>query len=141
MKKLRVTVDGHTYIVSVEELSGRQDATAGDERDKTGGEVLRTPADRPTAKDRVAPTAQPNINELQSAPADAGLVVPAPMPGSIVNVSVKTGDTVEEDAVLLILEAMKMENEITAPKAGQVVQVLVEKGATVNSGDPLIVIA
>ena len=63
------------------------------------------------------------------------------MPGNILNVNVKPGDNVEKGAVLLILEAMKMENEIMAPEAGTVTSVAVSKGATVQSGDVLVTLA
>ena len=62
------------------------------------------------------------------------------MPGNILDVKVATGTSVKKGDVLIILEAMKMENEIMAPCDGTVKQVLVNKGATVNSGDPLVVI-
>ena len=63
------------------------------------------------------------------------------MPGNILDVKVKAGDTVKAGDVLLILEAMKMENEIMAPAAGTVTSVNVAKGSTVNSGDVLCTIA
>ena len=62
------------------------------------------------------------------------------MPGNILKVNVKTGDAVKAGQVLVVLEAMKMENEIMAPKAGTVTQVLVSKGSTVDTGAPLVVI-
>jgi glutaconyl-CoA decarboxylase len=63
------------------------------------------------------------------------------MPGTILKVNVAAGQTVKEGDLLVVLEAMKMENEIFAPKGGTVSQVLVEKGASVNTGDVLVVIA
>lgn len=66
------------------------------------------------------------------------VIVEAPMPGAILGVSVKAGDKVEIDQVLLILEAMKMENEIVSPVKGTVISVNVTKGDSVNSGDLLI---
>ena len=62
------------------------------------------------------------------------------MPGTILDIKVKVGDTVANGAVLVILEAMKMENEIMAPVAGTVQSISVTKGASVNSGDVLVVI-
>ena len=62
------------------------------------------------------------------------------MPGNILNVNVKVGDTVKKGQVLLILEAMKMENEIMAPKDGTVTAVNVQKGSTVESGALLVTI-
>ena len=69
-----------------------------------------------------------------------GTSVDAPMPGNILKVQVTAGQAVKEGDVLVILEAMKMENEIMAPKSGTVTQVLVEKGANVETGAPLVVI-
>ena len=63
------------------------------------------------------------------------------MPGSILSVNVKVGDKVEKGAVLCILEAMKMENEIMAPEAGTVTSVATTKGASVQSGDVLVTLA
>ena len=71
----------------------------------------------------------------------AGEKVDSPMPGTILKVNVAAGQSVKEGDLLVILEAMKMENEIFAPKAGTVTQVLAAKGASVNTGDPLVVIA
>ena len=64
----------------------------------------------------------------------------APMPGTILKVNVQNGQAVQEGDVLVVLEAMKMENEILAPKAGTVTQVLVSKGSTVDTGAALVVI-
>ena len=63
------------------------------------------------------------------------------MPGTILKVNVTAGQAVKEGDLLVVLEAMKMENEIMAPKSGSVAQVVVSKGATVNTGDVLVVIA
>ena len=74
------------------------------------------------------------------AAAAAGEQVKSPMPGTILDVKVKAGDAVKKGAVLCVLEAMKMENEIMAPRDAKVVQVLAAKGASVNSGDVLVVL-
>ena len=70
----------------------------------------------------------------------AGETVNAPMPGNILKVNVAAGQAVKAGTVLVVLEAMKMENEIMAPKDGTVTQVLVSKGSTVDTGAPLVVI-
>ena len=80
-----------------------------------------------------APAAAPSVT-------GAGERVDAPMPGNILNVLVAAGQAVKEGEVLVILEAMKMENEIVAPKSGTVTQVLVSKGTVVDTGAPLVVI-
>ena len=86
-----------------------------------------------------APVAAPAVAPAPVAAA-AGEKVSAPMPGTILNVLVKVGDTVTEGQNLMVLEAMKMENEMLAPKAGKVVQVAVTKGQSVATGDLLAVI-
>ncbi|MDO5399641.1 MAG: biotin/lipoyl-containing protein [Eubacteriales bacterium] len=70
-----------------------------------------------------------------------GEAIEAPMPGTILKTLVSTGDTVKSGDVLVILEAMKMENEIMAPRAGRVTQLAVSKGSTVDTGDLLLVLA
>ena len=70
----------------------------------------------------------------------AGEAVTAPMPGNILKVNVTAGQAVKEGDVLVVLEAMKMENEILAPKACTVKQVLVSKGSTVDTGATLVVL-
>lgn len=95
-----------------------------------------------------APAAAPVVEAAPAAPAVSaapvvageGERVDAPMPGNILKVNVGFGQAVKEGDVLLILEAMKMENEIVAPKSGTVTQVLVQKGATVETGAPLVFI-
>jgi biotin carboxyl carrier protein len=93
--------------------------------------------------------AAPAAPVVEAAPAAApaapsvtgdGNSVDAPMPGNILKVNVSAGQAVKEGDVLVILEAMKMENEIMAPKSGTVTQVLVAKSATVETGAPLVVI-
>ena len=63
------------------------------------------------------------------------------MPGNILKVNVNVGDKVKEGQCLVVLEAMKMENEIMAPKDATVTQVVVSKGSTVDTGAPLVVLA
>ena len=71
----------------------------------------------------------------------AGEVVKSPMPGNILKINVTQGQKVNEGDVLLVLEAMKMENEIVATKSGTVAQIVTAKGAVVETGAPLVVIA
>ena len=87
-----------------------------------------------------APAATP-AKAAASAPAGDGETVKSPMPGNILAVNVNVGDTVKSGQVLMVLEAMKMENEIMAPCDGKVTSVAVTKGATVESGTPLCTIA
>ena len=85
-----------------------------------------------------APAAAPAAAAVTVA---AGEVVAAPMPGNILSVNVAQGAAVKSGDILVILEAMKMENEILAPRDGTVAQVVVSKGATVDTGAPLVVLA
>ena len=116
MKKYRVNVNGTVYEVDVEDISGA------------------APVAAPAAAPAAAPVAAP-----VSAPA-GGEQVTSPMPGNILAVNVAAGDTVRKGQVLMILEAMKMENEIMCPCDGKVVSVSVTKGAAVESGTLLCVI-
>ena len=132
--KYKVTLNGTTYEVEVEAgkamLLAEYDAVA-------PAPVAAAPvAAAPVA---AAPAAAPAA-PAAAAVTGAGEVVSAPMPGAIVKVNVTAGQTVNAGDVLCVLEAMKMENDITAPKAGTVTQVVTSKGASVNSGDPLVVI-
>jgi len=91
-----------------------------------------------------APAAAPAPVAAPAAPAApapvAGEAVTAPMPGNILKVAVSAGQSVKEGDLLVVLEAMKMENEIFAPKSGTVAQVLVSKGSTVDTGATMVVL-
>ena len=131
--KYKVTLNGKTYEVEVE--AGKAMCVAEYE--------AYAPAAAPVA----APVAAAPVAAAPAAPAAAGVTVSggesvnAPMPGNILKVAVTVGQTVKEGDLLVVLEAMKMENEIMAPKAGTVAQVVTSKGASVNTGDVLVVIA
>ncbi|MBQ6527212.1 MAG: biotin/lipoyl-binding protein, partial [Clostridia bacterium] len=86
-----------------------------------------------------APKAAPKAAAPKAA-AGAGVPVKAPMPGTILDVKVKVGDTVKNGQAICVLEAMKMENEIPATQDGKVTSVLATKGASVNTGDILVTI-
>ena len=99
----------------------------------------------PAAAAPAAPAAAPVAAAPAAAPAAgalaAGEVVTSPMPGNILKINVAQGQHVNEGDVLIVLEAMKMENEISATKSGTVAQINVTKGAVVETGTPLVVIA
>ncbi len=136
MKKYKVTVDGQTYTVIVEEIA------AGEHPSGETGAPAAAPAPPQRSTAPKAPPPQESATPQKSAPAAAAaLTVNSPMPGEILEVAVKPGETVNEGDVLLILEAMKMENEITAPRGGTVSAVRIKAGDTVGSGDPLVEIA
>ncbi len=123
MKRFNISVNGQAYDVTVEEVGGAAPAPA----------PAAAPAPAPAAAPAPAPAAAP------AAPAK-GLKVNAPMPGNILDVCVNVGDTVSAGQKLVVLEAMKMENDITAPEAGTVASVAVKKGDVVSTGDLLAVI-
>ncbi len=132
MRKFNITVNGQAYEVEVEEVGGVQTAAP-----------VRAAAAAPVAAPAAAPAAAPKAAAPAAAPkaaAGAGEPVKSPMPGNILDVKVKVGDKVSNGTCLVVLEAMKMENEIPAPKDGTVTSVLVNKGATVAAGDVLVTI-
>lgn len=128
LRKFKIKVDGQEYQVEMEEIGAVAPAA-------------------PVAP--VAAPAAPAAPVVEAAPAPAAPVastpagadaMPSPMPGNILRVLVNVGDTVTENQPLMILEAMKMENEIVAPKAGVVAGIHVKEGQVVNPGDALITI-
>ena len=122
MKRFNVTVNGVSYDVCVEEV-GVSSAPA--------PAVAPAPAAAPKAAPKAAPT-----------PAASGSVaVKAPMPGNIIKINCKVGDTVKRGDVLCVLEAMKMENDICAPQDGTVASVAVAQGASVASDDVIVTLA
>lgn len=121
MKNLIITVNGVSYDVQVEEVSG-------------------TPAPRAAAP---APAAAPAAAPAPAKPAGAqgSVKVQAPMPGTILSVKVAVGQQVKKGDTVAVLEAMKMENEIPAPQDGTVSSVDVSNGATVETGATLVTLA
>ena len=116
MRNFLVNVNGTTYEISVEEIDGKAAAAS-----------AAAPAAAPAA-----PAAAPAPAAPAAAPAAGEATVKAPMPGNILSVNVKVGDAVKKGQVVMILEAMKMENEILSPVDGTVSAVFVQQGATVN---------
>ena len=129
--KYEISLNGRTYEVEVETA---QPMTAVEFNAYFPAPVA-APAAAPVAAVETGSAAAPAAGVTA-----AGEVVTAPMPGNILKVSVAQGQAVKEGDLLVILEAMKMENEIFAPCAGTVNQVLVQKGSTVDTGAPMVVI-
>ena len=125
IKKYNITVNGNTYEVEVEELGIEASTT----RPQANNQTIQS-------KPQTAPKQQHN----PQAGAVSGGSILAPMPGTINDVRVKVGDNIKKGQVLLILEAMKMENEIMANSDGTVKAVNISKGASVSVGDVLITI-
>ena len=116
LRKFNITIDEKEYYVEMEELG-------------------TTPSASPVAAETPAPTA--TTSAPTAATSDAQL---SPMPGKILDIKVAVGETVKENQVVLVLEAMKLENEIVAEKSGVISAIHTQAGATVNPGDALITI-
>ena len=125
--KYVVTLNGKNYEVEVTE----QDAVLLSVTDAAPAPVA-APVAAPAAAAPAAPAAAPVAGD--------GTTVPSPMPGTILSVNVTVGQAVKTGDVLMILEAMKMENDIVAPCDGTIKQLLVSKGSTVNTDDVLAVL-
>jgi glutaconyl-CoA decarboxylase len=133
MKKLRITVENKSYEVTVEDL--------------TGADAFPPPAELPhaqaaSASAAPAAAAQPAPSAAAAKPTlpvDSGSVT-SPMAGAIQSILVKQGDTVKQGQALVVLEAMKMENQITAPVAGTVKSINVAEGDSVTEGHVLLVL-
>lgn len=135
MKKYNVTVNGTTYEVVVEETGSAAAAPA----------AVSAPAPAPAAPAPAAAPATPAPAPAAAAPAPAApagsqgsVKVTAPMPGTILKMNVKVGDTVEPNGLVCILEAMKMENEIFSEQGGKVISVNAPAGTSVQSGDVIV---
>lgn len=129
MRIFNVNVNGVSYEVSVEEV-GSVPSAAPKAQAPAVPAAVAAPAAAPAAVKAAAP-----------APVANGETVSSPMPGTILDIKTAVGSSVKQGDILLILEAMKMENEVVAPQDGKVVQVSVTKGQSVNTGDVLVVIA
>ena len=122
MKNYRITVNGVAYDVAVEEI---------------GAEEMGTAPVAPAAPAKMAAPAK-KAAPAKAAGAAGAVKINAPMPGKIVGVKVKAGDAVSKGDVVVVLEAMKMENEICAPQDGKIASVEVSVGDTVEGGSILV---
>lgn len=122
MRKFQVTVNGNVYDVEVEEL---------------GGGMASAPAIATPVQKIAAPVTKAPISV--AVPSNAAKVV-APMPGKIVDVKVKVGQTIKEGDLIAVLEAMKMENEVFASQGGTIASVNVTAGTMVESNDVIVTI-
>lgn len=126
LRKFKISIDGKEYLVEMEEIGGLPQAVA-------------------PAPVQAAPVVEAPQAEAPAPPAATSAVgvdaMTAPMPGKILKILVSVGDKVVENQPLMILEAMKMENEVVAAAAGTVSSVHVAAGGTVNAGDALITIS
>ena len=142
MKEYKFKIGGKEYNVTVNPKEGKFfDVTV-------NGATYEVEAENAPA---AAPVAQPVAAPVQAAaaapaapaakPAGAGEKLASPLPGVIIEISVKEGQQVKAGQKVAILEAMKMENEIPAPKDGTITEIHVHKGETLQEGDPVVTIA
>ncbi len=130
LRKFKISVDGTQYLVEMEEV-GAPTPTPAD----TAPAASAAPAPAP------APAAAPEPAPAPAPVAAGSHAQTAPMPGTILDIHVKVGDVVTANQPVMILEAMKMENEVVAEQAGTIASINVEKGAMVNPGDTLFTLA
>lgn len=129
MRKFVVNVNGNSYEVEVEEMGG-----AVSSQPITAPVKAAAPASAPAPK-AAAPASAP-APKVQGSTGSVKLT--APMPGTILDIKVNVGDSVKNGALIIVLEAMKMENEILAPRDATISTVNVTKGQQVNSGDIML---
>ena len=139
MRKFLINVNGNSYEVEVDEIT---DGSAPVSRPAASQQAAPVKAAAPVA----TPVATPVAPAPQAAPApevavSAGQeVIESPMPGNIWKVLVSEGEMVKSGQTLVILEAMKMENELVSPRDGKVLKIMTSEGTSVNTGDKLVII-
>lgn len=140
MKKFNITVNGKSYAVEVEEVGAGQGGF-------TYQPVQSAPQPAPVVQSAPQANAQP-APAVQAAPKTqkapegpvTGELITAPMPGTILDIRVTEGQAIKAGDIILILEAMKMENEIVAPNDGVVNKIHTTKSSAVSTGDALVTI-
>lgn len=140
MKKFKYTIDGQTYEVEVEETGDCSASVT------VNGETFNVGLEKPEKKEphhvapaKAAPAAEAEAPAAKTAPAGA-YTVQAPLPGVITEVCVAEGDDVKAGDTVVVLEAMKMANNLETERDGRVTHILVKPGQSVMEGDPLVAI-
>lgn len=132
LRKFKIAIDGKEYLVEMEELDVQTNQPL---TNVTAPEApVTTPPITPT------PVKQPEVPVSPVSSSTAADAMVAPMPGNILKILVEVGQTVKENQPIMILEAMKMENEIVAEKSGMIKAIYVDQGMMVNPGDSLVLI-
>ena len=142
MNKYKITINGNLYEVEINSLTDSQADVCVNGKPYGVGiekEGMRNVSGKaPAPKQTVMQAEQPRpVEEIISA---GELAIKSPLPGTILSIAVSKGQSVKRGEKLLVLEAMKMENDILAEKDGTVAKVLVDRGATVQEGQTLIVL-
>ena len=133
MKKYLIKVNGNQYEVEVEELKHDHKYISKEKETKSYAPVALV-----SPKHEAGSVAGKHAESGQSDSLVSGVHIKAPMPGTVLIVNAKIGDLVKKDQVLVVLEAMKMENELVAPEDGSVKAINAEAGKTVSVGDILV---
>lgn len=138
MKRFNVTVNGKLYAVEVEEMDGNQQTFNYEPIQKAPATVSApvVSAQQPVIE---TPLSQKSPHPKPTGVVSGGLMI-APMPGTVLEIKVSEGQTVKAGDVVVILEAMKMENELVAPINGTVEKIYTGKGESVNAGDSILTI-
>ena len=136
MRKYQIKVDGKVYEVEVEEVGGNESSTGTISAPQP---VATKVKEEPVSQNAAKPSSSP-VPAKASTEAVAGEQVVAPMPGKILRISVNEGDSIKDGDAILILEAMKMENEIFASTSGKIKKINVSVNDMVDTGDTLVII-
>ncbi len=132
MKMFRVVVNGSEYRVGIEELP-EENPIQPPQPSQIPSPVSKRPEPRQMVQKQTEAPEQQTDN--------TGNILTSPMPGTIIKIAVSSGDVVSKGQTLLVLEAMKMENEIKSSRDGTVAEIKVSQGTSVNAGDILIVMS
>lgn len=132
LRKFRVNINGKEYMVEMEELTPAASQTQ---------QVVQATQPVAAPAPQTAPVAEPTPQAPAAPVTGEGEEIVSPMPGNILDIKVKVGDVVEENQVVAILEAMKMENEIVAPRAGTITAISATKGSPIDVGQPIVFIS
>ncbi len=130
MRRFKIVVNNNEYEVEVEERL---------EKSETGIEPKKISAPEKKIVEKAVEI--PKTKEIKEVTTSGNKTITAPLPGSILELKVKVGDKVEKGTILLILEAMKMENEIRAPFEATISEIRVKQGESVNVGEVLVILA
>ena len=141
MKEYKYTIDGKEYKVAIGDIvENVADVTVNGEQYKVEMEPEKEPEKPKPVVRPAAPAPAPASSGASKASANSQNAVKAPLPGVITEVKVAVGDSVAEGDTVVVLEAMKMANNLDAEKGGKVTAILVQPGQSVMEGDPLVVI-
>ena len=150
MKDYSLKINGHNYNVQIDDVNEAStvahvvvngvDYEIEGAKASTVSKPQVSPAPKSANSAMITPSTATPSPRIAPAPSTSGSSVKCPLPGTVLSVKVALGDTVAAGQTLVVLEAMKMENNIDADRAGVVKQILVQQGATVMEGDVLIVI-